>query len=241
MSVKEAIRLLLNVSWKQAQIIQEQYGGLSESKDRSDEAKKEKNIDVFLPQGTRDLQKPHKKYLRKRGFDPKELEQIWNIKGTGSLGRYSHRIIAPIYFNKILVSYQGRDITDKADLKYKACSIEKERIHHKYIGYGYDLTNKKECLVVEGVFDAWRMGAGSVALFGTGYTPQQVQFLSTFKRVFVLFDSGEEEAQKNGYKLSFELQELGVESEQIILDYEGDPAELSQKEADYIMRELLLR
>ena len=75
---------------------------------------------IILPKHT-ELTRPHKNYLIKRNFDPDELEFKWRLVSTGPVGPYKHRIIAPIYFNEKLVSYQGRDITDKAKLKYKAC------------------------------------------------------------------------------------------------------------------------
>jgi len=91
----------------------------------------------------------HGKYLRKRNFDIRKISKDWGIQGTGPIGPYKFRIIIPIYFNGKLVSYQGRDITGRSDLRYKACPIEKEVIHHKHIVYGIDHVTNKKAIIVE--------------------------------------------------------------------------------------------
>jgi len=73
-----------------------------------------------LPEGCGDLKKPHHVYLIDRGFNPYKLMEQWGLKGTIYMGDYAARIIAPITFNGVLCSYQGRDITGTAKLRYKA-------------------------------------------------------------------------------------------------------------------------
>ena len=57
------------------------------------------------------LKEVHKEYLRSRNFNPSFLESKYKLRGTNNLGDYRFRIIAPIFYNGKLVSYQGRDIT----------------------------------------------------------------------------------------------------------------------------------
>ena len=78
-----------------------------------------------------ELTKQQRKYLINRNFDPDFLIEKYKIKGTGPTGAYSFRIIAPIFYKNKAVSYQSRDTTNKQKLRYKACSKDKEIIHHQ--------------------------------------------------------------------------------------------------------------
>lgn len=196
-----------------------------------------KNIE--LPLETIELQKQHKMYLQNRNFDYTQLQKTWNIKGTLNTGPYSYRIIAPIYYKNKLVSYQARDITDKASIKYKACKIKKEIIHHKHMCYGIDKIENKKGIIVEGITDVWRIGSGAICTFGTSYTPQQVQFIKNhLDTIFILYDFREKQAKEKATKLCCDLS-LFCSVEIIELDVEGDPGNMSQKDADYLKKTLL--
>lgn len=199
-----------------------------------------------LPLGTSAMSDRHRGYLEKRKFNPELLERTYLLQGTGPLSDppgYSHRIILPIYFERKLVSYQGRDITGRCEDsdKYRACSMDREAIHHKHVLYGWDLFEGKVGAVVEGAADQWRMGPGSLATFGTGFTQEQLVLLARrFKRLFLLFDP-EPIAQQVAEKLSWALGHIGCEAPIVDLSDEGvDPGALQQVEADAIMRDLHL-
>ena len=201
---------------------------------------KDKNnpIHLKLPRFTRVLKEPHKEYLQKRGFIPEVLQEKWRIKGTGPIGVFKHRIIAPIYFNGALVSYQGRDYTDKSNLRYRACDRRSEIIHHKDILYGIDLAKGSSCILVEGITDAWRLGPGAVATFGIKYTESQFALLwERFDKVFIMFDD-DKEAVKRAKKLGAELSTVFNIKAEICL-IKGDPGSLPQKKADRYKRQLL--
>lgn len=206
--------------------------------ERKAEIKVDIRKNVKLPMGSSEMTERHRKYLIKRNFDPDLLEHEWELLGTGPIGEYRHRIIAPIYYHRKLVSFQGRDITNKSELRYKACSIDKEVIHHKHILYGLDKVRGDELILVEGITDVWRFGTGAVATFGTGFTRQQAQILSRFRRCHILFDP-EPVAQKTAEELAWHLQMLGVDAPLVWLAEGEDPGSLSQKEADYIKKQLL--
>lgn len=193
-----------------------------------------------LPVGTEEMAERHRNYLIKRNFDPDKLERVWGLKGTGPTGPYKHRIIIPIYYQGRLVSYQGRDITGKSDLKYKACREEDEARDHKSFLYGLDKVPGDSIVVDEGVTDTWRLGPGSVAQFGVKFTAAQIRLLLPFKRIFILFDSKEDDPQagEQAEMMAFQLYGGGREIELIDL-LNGDPGDMTQGDADNLMKELL--
>lgn len=192
---------------------------------------------VSLPVGSRPLGSIHKAYLKSRNFDPEQLEEKYGLLGTGPIGPYKLRIIAPIYLDGKLISYQGRDVTRKAEIPYKACPKDQEVIEHKNSLYNIDHA-KDTAIVVEGIFDTWRIGDGAVATFGVGFRWSQVFLLSQrFKQVFLLYD-GELKAQAQARKIVQALKSLGVEATNILLS-KGDPAELSQDDVKRLKEELL--
>jgi DNA primase len=203
--------------------------------------KKKKEIEVNkveFPTGSKELREIHRKYLEKRNFDPFFIMDEYNILGTGHLGNYKFKIIAPIYFEGRMVSYQGRDITGKLEVKYKACRKDLEIIHHKDILYNIDRAKKDSVVICEGITDVWRLGENSVATFGIKYTQNQLLLLAKrFKRAFILFDS-EVDAQRRAENLARALSGFGLEVENIELE-KGDPADLKQDDADKLMVDLI--
>jgi hypothetical protein len=231
---------LLHVPFKDAQQLLKQYGSndivAQTFKGRTSlEAKKGS---VKLPTGLMPLSKPHRKYLRERGFDPYELANKWDLMGTGPIGDYKFRIIAPIKLNGRIVSYQGRDTTGKQLLRYKACRKEDELIAHQNIVYGFDHIEGDTGVVVEGITDVWRLGFGSCGTFGIDFTPSQIRLMKTIPRWKVVFDP-ESQARMRAISLARCLGTLGCDVEKVELEGVGDPAELDQEDADELMKELL--
>jgi hypothetical protein len=130
-SITDLIIALQDVSFIEAIMIEKEYDTIVETTSIRQKIIRTSATQIKLPLGTKPLQAIHKKYLLQRNFNPKELEKTWRILGTGTTGDYKYRIIAPITLNNKLVSYQGRDITNKAKLRYKACSLDKEIIHRR--------------------------------------------------------------------------------------------------------------
>jgi len=195
------------------------------------------------PSGTGPLTQHHKNYIQNRGFDPDFIEKFWNVKATGpfsylesdnALLWYKWRLLAPVTWNNDTVSFQARDITGKQGIKYKACPEERELIKHKHILYG-----KQECwgdhgICVEGIFDAWRFGSKAFAVFGIQFTESQVRIMSNqFKEVTVIFDN-EPQATAQANKLVAELRFRGVKAKRV--DIVSDPADMSQDDANYLIR-----
>lgn len=236
-STFKVIKDILQLGVGQTKELIEKYHGKSA---KAKKVKSKRPSKLKLPMGIEKFSKRHKKYLEKRNYDPDRIIKMWKLKATGPIGDYKHRIIAPIYFNKKFVSYQGRDITDRSKLKYKACRKDLEVINHKEILYGIDHCKKDVCVLVEGITDVWRLGYGSVATFGIKFKPAQINLLyKRFKKVFVFFDP-ERQAQLQADKIVDCLSGLGLMSEIIEIDQDIDPADMSQKQANYLMKFLKL-
>lgn len=194
-----------------------------------------RNTKCELPPGCTELSSRHKQYLINRGYNPEALIAQYRIKGTGYLGDYKFRIIIPVYLGGELVSYQGRDITDKQKSKYKNCDKDKEMFPLKHTCYGIDYVGTTG-IIVEGAFDKWRWGKGAVCTFGINYTKEQVLLLaSRLETAVVVYDS-EEKAQEMANSLAIELASLGVNS--FVGDIGGgDPDSLSFRDIKQLKKE----
>ena len=168
----------------------------------------------------------HYRYLRGRGFNPDYLAATYDIRATTHVGSWKFRVVVPVYLDRRLVSFHTRDITGQSDTPHMACPMAWEVCHHKHTLYGLDLASADKAIVVEGYADAWRIGPGAVATFGTAFTMAQVRMLaSRFETIGIAYDP-EEEAQRQAEKLAFLLNGLGKET--IIYDIDAeDPAEMS--------------
>lgn len=242
--VVEVLSAILNLPRHKVWDIMKKYK-INIHKRRIPEAK----VSIFplkLPQPNSALTKPYKHYLEKRRFDPDKLEKEWGLKQTGPVSfldsiSYNHRLIIPIYWDEKMVSFQARDITGKAPLKYLACPKRREKIHHKNIIYGRQEAweDAKGVIVVEGVTDVWRLGKYAAATFGIEFKMEQVLALSKIHdRFFIVFDE-EPQAQKQARILATKLKALGKEA--YIEKIKGDPADMKQDDADHLVRQLLLK
>lgn len=235
------IKTLLNCSWGQAKLILGEYGGSSLIGIAGREHKVHstiRDIEVQWPWGAEALSNRHREYLADvRKIDPDWVERVYGLRGCGAIGDYKHRIIAPIHLDGKMISYQGRDITGKSPLKYKACAQIDEAMDHKCSLYAVDLVPGNSVVVVEGVVDAWRLGPGAVATFGIAFRTEQMHMLmARFDNIYLLFD-GEARAQLSASPLARNLAATGRKVEIIELS-EGDPGEMSQSQADDLMDEL---
>lgn len=195
--------------------------------------------DLILP-GDIKYNKIAKQYIENRNFDIDELIRDYKIQFTnadnglyksvnGSSINYKFRIMIPIFYNNKLVSWTGRSYVNDS-VRYLSLSIEDEIISHKTILYNE--CDTRNVIVVEGLFDAIRIGRGAVCTFGTAYTKSQVLELTKYNRVFILFDN-EIVAQKQAESLAVELNMLGVTAE-VVSGIDTDPADLSIDDVKYL-------
>ncbi len=192
------------------------------------------------PPGLGDLQRQHKLYLKRRGFSFKRLAREWGLKGTCHLSlEWNWRIIAPVKDEEgDVCAYNGRIIKDGVKPKYRLTKNDDITINPDSLLYGIDKVDvNKGVVIVEGMTDSWRMGFGAVATLGIKWTNAQANILRKFPKRFVMYDDAPD-AQKQAKSLAKYLSAFPGETE-VITGIEGDPGELSQKEADRIMKELL--
>lgn len=245
----QAVALAAHIPWKSAKelVVRHSHGVASPNyKARPTTCGVES---ITLP-GTK-ISEPHIKYLEGRGFDPEELEFYHNILGTTDIGTWNgidfrYRVIIPVFdVDGNLCTFQGRDYTGRQELRYKCCPVDMAVTHHKHLLYGAELArNRDRIVVVEGVFDQWRMGPGAVATFGTSLTREQVNLLTNWKEVILLFDP-EPEAQAHAHEYANDIASCGISVEvcaaEFGLDKNGnprDPGDLTPDEARGIMAEL---
>jgi len=237
--VSKTIAKLLNINEKAAKALIKQYGGHTQTNKPKITIRKKAHT---LPSGITALTSSHKQYLRGRGFDADRLEREWGLLSTGPISKldgidYRFRIIVPIRWDGIQVSFQGRDATDKHLKKYMACPKDRELIPHKEILYGKQSDWGSTGICVEGVTDVWRLGTAAFATFGIKYTPKQLRIIAkSFERVAIVFDD-DPQAIEQAYKLVADLEFRGVEAFRIPIV--GDPGGMEQEEADYLLKQIL--
>jgi len=197
-----------------------------------------------LPSNTIPLTPVHKKYLSKRGFNPDYLQHKYQLCSTSPIStldniNYRNRIVIPIYWQGVRASFQTRATKNNVRLKYISCPKSRELIHHKHILYSnWDNAPPSDVgICVEGVTDVWRFGDNAFATFGIQYTYSQLRLISSlFKRVAIVFDD-DPQAIRQASNLTYELQFRNVQAWQVPI--KGDPASLSQKEANNLIKTIL--
>ena len=237
-SVVSSIAKLLKISEKKAYYIIQQYGGYVQHKATikpigTKKFKCPSNVKNLLPQ--------HKKYLTNRGFNPEKIEREWGVLSLGPVCsldgiQYNHRLLAPIYWDENIVSFQTRDVTNKAKSKYMACHINREIKHHKHILYGRQEKWTRTGICVEGITDVWKFGHAAFATFGIEFTREQIREIKNhFDEVFVIFDE-EPQAIRQALKMVAELRFRGVRAKHISII--GDPGEMGQENANALLKSL---
>lgn len=172
----------------------------------------------------------HNRYLRGRGLVPATIAQVWQVEGIGIAPRLGWRLYIPIHLRGERVSWTTRSI-GKTPFRYVSASAQEESVNHKHVVYGLDLCSHS-VVIVEGPVDAWAIGPGAGALFGTAYSVSQVEALARIPLRFVCFDRG---AQSHAKKIANELSCFAGRTEIIQLDAD-DPGSASTKELEKLRR-----
>ena len=232
---------LLNINYAQVEVIIKDYG-LDLVRMVKPKVEKAGLKPYRLPSGTFPLEKYHKLYLERRGYDPDRIERTWAVVGTGPASfldglSYKLRIIAPVVWDSRAVSFVSRDITGKHPRKYLVCPQDREIVFHKSILYGKQEYWKDTGVCVEGMTDVWRFGVNSFATFGIMFIPAQVRLIAkTFKRVPVVYDD-DPQAVSQAKKLVSELRFRNVDAFHVPI--KGDPGSMKQEEANYLIKQLI--
>lgn len=173
--------------------------------------------ELKLPKGREPLGIRHRRYLRKRGFDPDEIAHLWGIEGIGiNSMRLCWRIFIPIYLGNRIVSWTTRAIMKNATQRYITASREEEAISCKHVLYGAQHA-KDRIVIGEGPTDAWRLGPGAVATLGLVVSPVQIELMSRYHVRAICFDNSRG-AQLRAEKLANQLEMLPGETHVIQLD-----------------------
>lgn len=174
------------------------------------------------------------KYLEKRNFNPEIAIKTYDLYSVGPIGDFKHRIIIPIYMNKRIVAYVGRDTTEQAEIPYKNSPEEFSIKPVKSCLYNIDSVYRNTAIIVEGIFDSWRIGDGAIATFGTQYTHEQIRLLKGLARVFVMYDS---DALNQAKRLAHDVSAIVPYVEVVALS-EGDPDNLSAGDVQALRKDL---
>lgn len=186
------------------------------------------------PESTEELLPPHKEYLKGRGFNPFFTFHRYSLRCCYLTGDWKHRLIIPVYMNNNLVTFTSRDITNQAKLKYKTNPNEKSILPIKDCIYNYDYIHKK-AIIVEGPTDVWKIGEGSICLFGKTASQKQISLLTKkLNEVYIMFDS---DANSEARTLALQLAAIIPHVETIELE-KGDPCDVPEREIFEFKREI---
>jgi len=176
-------------------------------------------------------------WIHSRRFDPSLLIKKYKLLVGKEIGFFKYRLVIPVYLNHRVVTYVGKDITNRQREPYKNWPKQKSRLDVKETLYNID-TVKDTALIVEGVTDVWRIGDGTVATFGTKYTKEQIRMLGRkCKKAYIMFDA---DATAYAFKFASDLSSV-VEKIEVLELEQGDPADLSDKEAAEVRYEIFGR
>lgn len=189
----------------------------------------------FKLPGGKEIPKLHREYFEGRKLDVDKMQARYGLRFCGPYGRYKYRVIIPVKHKGRIVSFTSRDVTGKCAARYLSCPTNEERKSIKDCLLGDDIADDMgldDVIVVEGPFDAMKMGIGAVAVMGIEFSEKQVRKIARFKRSWLLFDPNERPAMIAQEKL-FALLGTYPRHTCTILDLgdtEKDPGELSHSD-----------
>lgn len=233
----DAVSKVLNISNKEVRKLFKTYNFISKEK-----FEKKVPLADKLDLPGYPLDENEKEYLVQRGFDVGYLKSKFHLRGGGIAGEWAYRILIPIYYNHILVSWVGRSILPRDYIdenripRYKNLSIEQSVINPKEIFFNLDNCNRDEVILVEGPFDVIRLGDDTICSLGTSVTSEQILFLKRrFKKIFVAFDN-EPAAQDKARHLGMNLSSVGLKVEVVNIceDFYKDEPILNEETGEWI-------
>jgi len=230
---KHLLKELLGITYNRATLLLEEHENIVNEQISS---KIIKNTSIKIPKEFSNiLPDLHKNYLLKRKFNPSYLQNKYKIMASHQIGRFSFRLITPVFINGQLVNFTARDVSGQQKVKYLHLHNEEAVIPMKNCLFNIDTVHDK-IIICEGVFDVFRIGDGAVATMGIEYTPFQLNLLleKELKEAYVLFDP---DANKKAEKLANVLSSFIPKVEILTIDVK-DPAELSDQEALELKKEI---
>jgi hypothetical protein len=220
------IQALLNCSWNQANNLAGQARTIPDdflSKVRASMSKKEviqprnklKLPSEFKTFFNKPSAKPYVEYLRRRGYNDKQIQQAKNYGiYYASQGLYKGRIIFTVTDNGDLVGWTGRTIYPNEIVRYQTLTNDLEKAEERgetpaphpvtnFLLFADRLLQADADTIVltEGPFDAWKVnvlgeieGIVSTCFFTSSMSVEQknklYEILPRFKRKYILLDQG---------------------------------------------------
>lgn len=237
-SPTKLVQMIENCSWSEAKTIVDEFTDwtMPVVDFRSQTRTKINWPAEFKPINPENIPNLVEQYLTKRGFNSEAITKRYRLFYPFNLGYYKFRLIVPIFYQGRIVNFYGRDVTSKASIPWKSCPNEEAEITLNNVLYGIDdFPEGNPVILVEGIFDKWRLGSDSLATFGVSISDSQVAMLKEKnpEKVFILLDPGAEtSAQKMASKIWF------CPVEVCYLDGDKDPGELTPEEAKFLINEL---
>ncbi len=188
---------------------------------------------LIWPEGFGPLTKRHRNYLRKRKLDPFAVERIWGLKGSNFLSPLPWRILVPVVLEGEVASWTTRTIFEKG-LRYVSADDEQSVYPLQTLLLGEDFV-RHTIIVVEGPFDAMRIGPGACALMGAGFGMARVRRIAQFPRRVVCLD-GDEGGLRQGKKLTSLLEAFPGETYHVQLESAKDPGAATEREINQLRR-----
>jgi hypothetical protein len=253
--VPKGIAGVLGISYKKAKELIKEYKGIGVKPKPKIRAKKRafKMPNDIKPLS--DFSFVHKYMRYERNFSHFDIKKLTNDFGLMQTGPSSifimngkpvplkFRILAPIYYNGEMISWQTRDSTGKSGLKYITCPKEAEKRDHKSIIYMHKDSNYASLpnyiVLCEGIFDVWKVhlsGFFAGCGFGVDLTIDQIYFLKkNFKRILFFLDP-DKAGQRKGKELFSQLVFSGVSCEIIKNKTGKDPGDLTTNQIQNILK-----
>ena len=181
-----------------------------------------------------------------RGFsylDTRWVAKRFNLYATGMLGDLddmdlSFRIVAPIFHENEIVSWQSRDYTNTSNLKYVTCPGSIEIIGHKKVLYNApDSFDYPVIVLCEGIIDVWKVflsGFPATCCFGVEYTSEQFRLLAQYKRIIIFMDP-DQAGRRSAKRLKRQLIFAGKDAHIINNSWEKDPGDMTKSKIKDIL------
>lgn len=183
---------------------------------------------LIIPDGVEEMERPHRNYLKSRGFDAKHLASFWGVKGISL--RPSHlkwRLFIPVTYHGEVVTWTTRTIGNSPGNRYLNAKPHQEKISLRSLLYGEDFA-RNAVIVCEGPTDVWRIGPGAVATMGVDFTPEQAEKIAKYPLRAICFDNLPD-TKRQIKKLVNILESFPGETIVVTLDSK-DPGEATERE-----------
>lgn len=172
-------------------------------------------------------------YLKNRNFNPDYIIEKYSLLFPDFTSAYRNRIVIPFFENNQTVTFTSRDI-GYSEVRYKSLSSEKSIKTPKETLYNIDSVNSNKVLIVEGVFDVWRIGDNCLSVSGSSITDDHIKQLiqKRIRYVFLCYDN-EYEAQTRAENDAMKLSAF-FDVKIIKQDYAKDVGDISDEKLNYL-------